>query len=120
MPKRRERELEAHYARIAANDEVIICSICDRVIADGDGDDHHLIPVHKGGQDGPKEHVHRFCNTKIHSLFTNAELAKSYYTPELLREHPAMREFIAWVSDKPSGFYMKNTMSRGRKQKQRR
>lgn len=120
MPKRRDRELAEHYAKVAVVDEPKVCSICDRVIEPGDGDDHHLIPVHKGGSGGRVEHIHRFCHTKIHSLFTNAELAKSYSTPELIRSHPEMQEFIRWVQGKPSGFYMKNTMATERKRKQRR
>lgn len=84
------------------------CCICDRMIEVGDGDEHHLIPRQKGGRDGPTVHIHRFCHTKIHATFTNYELAKVYSTPEAIRAHPIMADFITWVADKPSDFYMKN------------
>lgn len=96
-------------------EQAIVCSICDRVVEKGDGDEHHLIPKHKGGEEGPTVHIHRFCHTKIHSLFTNYELAKTYNTPEKIREHPDMAAFIKWVANKPSNFKMKNDRHGSRK-----
>lgn len=93
------------------------CPLCDRPMEAGDGDRHHLIPRHKGGDKGPTAIIHRFCHTKIHSVFTNSELARSYNTIEALRSHPEIERFITWVKDKPSSFYMKNDEAKGRRKK---
>lgn len=82
-----------------------------------DADRHHLIPRQKGGKKGPCVDIHRFCHTKIHSIFTNAELAKKYNTVEALRAHPDIAKFIEWVKEKPSSFYMKNSESGSRKRR---
>lgn len=107
MPKRREREEQDWYVE-AAEPEPHPCPLCDRIVEKGDGDDHHLVPVQKGGKRGPTVHIHRFCHTKIHATFTNYELAKVYSTVEALRAHPEIAKFIAWVEDKPSSFKVKN------------
>jgi hypothetical protein len=119
MPKRRDRELEAAYPSVVLTTEPT-CPLCDRPIEAGDGNEHHLVPVHKGGQSGPTVFVHVFCHSKVHSVFTNAELAKTYNTPEAIRSHPAMAEFIHWLQSKPAGFRTKNRMANDRKAKQRR
>jgi len=93
----------------------MICPLCERDMAEADCDEHHLIPKQKGGRKGPTVTIHRFCHTKIHSLFTNNELKKLYSTIEDLRAHPDMAKFIEWVQGKPSDFYMKNTMTKKRR-----
>ncbi len=95
------------------------CPLCERLMDRDDEDLHHLIPKQKGGAKGPTVALHRFCHTKIHSLFTNAELKKSYSTIAALREHPEMVKFIEWVKDKESGFYMKNSEAKTRKKRRR-
>ena len=86
----------------------MICPLCDRDIDPGDGDDHHLVPKQKGGKKGDVVHLHRFCHTKIHSIFTNGELKKTYSTVTALRQHPEIEKFVLWVQGKPSGFYSSN------------
>lgn len=93
------------------------CPLCDREMDEVDADRHHLIPKQKGGKKGPTVDIHRFCHTKIHSIFTNKELASKYNTIEKLREVPEIAEFIIWVAKKPSSFYMKNSESKKRKGK---
>ena len=92
-----------------------ICPLCDREMDEDDADKHHLVPKQKGGKKGDVTIIHVFCHTKIHSLFTNAELKKQFSTIEKLREHPEIMKFIAWVADKPSSFYMKNTQRKERR-----
>ncbi len=82
-----------------------------------DADAHHLIPKHKGGNKGPVAVIHRFCHTKIHSVFTNGELKKAYSTIDAIRAHPDMTAFVEWVQGKPSNFYMKNSQSNKRRGK---
>jgi len=93
------------------------CPLCDRHLDEQDADRHHLVPRQKGGAKGACVDLHRFCHTKIHSILTNSELARKYNTIEALKEHPDLATFIAWVKDKPSGFYMKNTMVNSRKKR---
>lgn len=82
---------------------------------DGDADVHHLIPKQKGGRKGPTATIHRFCHTKIHSLFTNGELKKQFSTIDALRTHPEIDKFISWVQGKPSNFYMKNSQAKAKR-----
>jgi hypothetical protein len=86
---------------------------------DEDADAHHLIPKQKGGKKGQTILIHRFCHTKIHSLFTNSELKNSYHNIDLLLSHPEIQKFVTWVQDKPSDFYMKNEMTKTQKRKRR-
>ena len=81
----------------------LICPICEREIPDAQKDAHHLVPKSKGGR--ATEYLHRICHRQIHGLFTETELARTLNTAEALRAHPLMQKFIAWVSNKPPGFY---------------
>lgn len=98
----------------------MICPLCDRVMDEMDADEHHLVPRQHGGRKHPTVMLHRFCHTKIHSVLTNKELAKRFYTIEALRTHPEIATFIEWVRNKPSSFYMKNSLSNDRRRKSRR
>lgn len=96
---------------------VELCPLCNRIMDADDADRHHPIPVHKGGAKGPTVMIHRFCHTKIHSIFKNSELAKKYNTIEALQAHEEMARFITWVQDKPSSFYMKNAETKDRRKR---
>lgn len=81
----------------------LICPICEREIPDAQKDAHHLVPKSKGGR--ATEYLHRICHRHIHALFSEVELAREWNTAEVLRTHPQMQKFIAWVRTKPPGFY---------------
>lgn len=87
------------------------CPLCDRMLEPEDSDRHHLIPKQKGGKKGPCVDIHLFCHRKIHSLFTNQELAKKLNTIEALRAEPEIEKFVEWVSGKPSSYNVKNDQS---------
>lgn len=78
-----------------------LCPICDRPMPNDSAicDKHHFLPKCRGGKE--TEYVHRICHRKIHSLFTEKELEQDYHNPELVRSHPDMIKFIAWVQKKP-------------------
>lgn len=78
---------------------------------------HHLIPKLKGGAHGPTVLLHQLCHNEIHRALTEAELARSYYTPELLRAHPQLAKFIAWVAKRPPDFHAKSSRSRRRRKR---
>lgn len=82
--------------------EAVFCPICERVIPHDQKDDHHLVPKSKGGK--KTVCLHRICHDQIHSIFTDAQLAKKFSTIEAILEDPAVQTFVAWVKSKPPGF----------------
>ena len=87
----------------------LICPLCERVIPPAQKDAHHLVPRSKGGT--TTAYLHRICHRQIHSLLTEAELARTFNTAETLRAHPTLAEFIAWVRTKPNDFYQRTAKS---------
>lgn len=85
-----------------------ICPLCGRAIPPGVPQSlHHLIPKLKGGKGGPTVLMHHICHKEIHATLTEAELARSYNTPEALRAHPRLEKFARWVAKRPPGFTSK-------------
>ena len=52
--------------------------------------------------------MHIICHSKVHSLFTEAELAKSYSTIEALLAHEEIEKFVRWVKKRPPEFKSRN------------
>lgn len=84
------------------------CDLCGRVLKQSTTS-HHLVPraVHR-----KKRFQRRFtkvemrttvelcrdCHRAIHELVPDEkEIAHSYYTLDLLRDHPAIAKFLGWV-----------------------
>ena len=67
---------------MAASDpsEWKVCPLCDRPIPPELESRHHLIPKLRGGKHGPIAVLHTICHSKIHSLFSETELARVYNT----------------------------------------
>jgi 5-methylcytosine-specific restriction endonuclease McrA len=82
--------------------EPVICPMCERVIPDEQQVAHHLVPKSKGGK--KTVCLHRVCHDQIHAIFTDAQLARTYFTIEAILEDPAAQKFVAWVKNKPPGF----------------
>ena len=89
------------------------CPLCDRPIPDSEISRHHLIPKLKGGARGPTAILHRICHGKIHSVFSEAELARSYSTIAAIREHPEIAKFVRWVKKRPPDYRSSNRRRRG-------
>ncbi|NBP73462.1 MAG: HNH endonuclease [Alphaproteobacteria bacterium] len=85
------------------------CPICRRPLG-GKSEKHHLVPKSEGGRETIA--VHPICHRKIHSLFSERELAVAYDTPEALRAHPEMGRFIKWVSKRPPDFHRRTRRKR--------
>ena len=66
-------------------------------------DEHHLIPKTFKGKKTVL--VHKICHRKIHSVFTERELANYFHTFERLLEHEEIQKFVIWVSKKSPDFY---------------
>lgn len=91
------------------------CDICGRqMIKDIFINAHHLIPKSRHGKYGDKILLHTICHNKIHSIWTESELARYYNTSERILSHPDMQKFIKWVAKKPLDFYAKTKMTNGR------
>lgn len=71
------------------------CELCGR--SPVKTTEHHLVPRQYGGVEGPTIWLCGACHRQIHALFTNAELAGFYHTPERLKDHPAMQKYLRWV-----------------------
>lgn len=112
-------ELKAIKAKHLSSGFKGICPICDREMYNEAGsiDRHHFVPKCKGGK--LTELVHVVCHRKIHSLFTEAQCAKEYSDPELVRAHPEIQKFIQWISKKEPLFndYSKTHKAIKRKRK---
>jgi hypothetical protein len=93
---------------MSASDDWKICPLCERPIPPDLESRHHLVPKLKGGKHGPVAVLHAICHSKIHSVFTEAELARSYHTIEALRKHEKIARFVKWVSKRPPEFRSRN------------
>lgn len=99
-------------------DQIIVgkCPLCDRDMWEGKSiDKHHFVPKSKGGRE--TELIHRICHNKIHSLFSEKELANYYNTPDKLKESEDIRKFIKWVSKKDPDYYDGSKKSKRKKRK---
>lgn len=97
--------------------EFSICPICDRELVESTLiDEHHLIPKSKGGKYTEKILIHRVCHDKIHSTWTEKELADYYHTVERIRSSSLFESFLVWIKKKPPEFYAR-TKSSARKKK---
>jgi hypothetical protein len=88
--------------------QAIYCEVCSRAITSSCyWDEHHLIPKSKGGKYTEKVKLHRICHEKIHSVFTEGELASYYNTVDRLLTNEDIKRFVKWVQKKPPEFYDK-------------
>ena len=90
------------------------CPLCGRPLLDDASTDlHHPVPRSRGGREVAA--MHRVCHQKIHSVFTEIELATTYHDWNALRAHPAMADFIRWIARKPPGFYDRSRTTNARR-----
>ena len=76
-------------------------------------DEHHFVPKSQGGRE--KTALHRICHRKIHSLFTERELAQHYRTPEALLAHPDIETFVRWVRKRPPEYLDRTATSKAKR-----
>lgn len=82
----------------------VICELCSRIIPKKLNSEHHLIPKSKGGGKGEKVNLHRICHGKIHSVFTDWQLANEYNNMDAIKKDQSIRSFIFWIRNKPDDF----------------
>ena len=56
--------------------------------------------------------MHRICHNKIHTVFSEKEMAQYFHTAERLLEHDDIRKFITWVRKKDPEFFSSHACSR--------
>jgi hypothetical protein len=89
------------------------CPLCGRLMIKGDSlDRHHWQPKSQGGKEA--QYLHRTCHRKLHSLFTDKQLAVEVNTPEKARQHPEMQRFIRWVRRQPPERVVRHRQPRSR------
>jgi hypothetical protein len=88
---------------LQAEESPLICPLCQREIPEHEKEAHHLVPKSKGGRQ--TEFIHRICHRQIHALFTETELARTYFSVEALQSHPEIASFLKWLANKPPDFY---------------
>lgn len=100
------------------NKDSLKCPICNRVMIEGRSvDRHHFIPKLKGGKEMTLLHV--ICHRKLHSIFSEAEMARYYNTPERCKEHNEVQKFIKWVAKKDPEFLESHKEHKNKKNKRR-
>ena len=81
-----------------------VCPLCGRELAHP-YNRHHLLPLSKGGRGTTTVLLHKICHDKIHSVFTEMELKRTYNTIESLQENEEIAAFIKWVRKKEPEYY---------------
>lgn len=113
MPSRQAKAEGLQRARPGPEAGGEPCPICGRPLIDGPSvNRHHLVPRSEGGRETVR--LHRICHRKLHSLWTERELARAFAGFEAIRAHPEMRAFIRWVRRKPPEFYARTADARSK------
>ena len=111
--------MDSHWPA-AIEQEESRCALCGRVILPGaKASFHHLVPKLKGGARGGTVRLHQICHSAIHARYTEAEIARSLASPELLRSDPELACFVTWVRTKPDDFHAPTRRARSRTAKRR-
>jgi len=105
------------------------CPLCAREMVPGRSvNRHHLLPKLKGGKGAGAFDLHTICHSKIHSIWSEAELARIYReceeVPERVwaayLENEHMVTFVKWVSKKDPEYRNSNRMVNGHKKRRKR
>lgn len=88
------------------------CPLCGRPFGEK-VEWHHLVPKSKGGRNMVP--LHPICHRKIHTIFSDTELARRLSSIEALSAEPDIIDFVAWVGSKPPDFYRRTEPRKGRR-----
>ncbi len=99
---------------MSVEDEYAPCPLCGRALVPGPSvNRHHLVPRSRGGK--AAFDIHRICHSKIHSLWTEKELAAEFHDFDRIRADPRIQVFIAWVRKQDPEFRGRNLRPRARR-----
>lgn len=93
------------------------CSLCGRLMLEHNSNLHHLVPKTFKGTITVR--LHKICHNKIHSVFSERELARYYNTIDRILEHEEIQKFISWVKNKSPDFYVSHIDHNERKKKRK-
>lgn len=99
---KRKAGLAAAEALAARMVEDRRCALCERPLGRR-VEWHHLVPKSEGGRETAP--VHPICHRTIHALVPNAELARTYADPAVLRAREDVGRFLRWIADKEPDFH---------------
>ena len=88
------------------------CGLCLRPLGRR-REKHHWVPRSYGGRETAP--LHPICHSKIHSVLSERELARSYHSAEALRGHPEIESFLRWLANKPPDFHKPTRRARNRR-----
>lgn len=89
-------------APVEEADAPLTCWLCGRAFGKAI-QWHHTVPKSKKGRDTVP--VHPICHKTIHTLFTNAELARFGADRNSLMEQEELTRFVRWIAKKPPDFH---------------
>ncbi|MGC4031835.1 MAG: HNH endonuclease signature motif containing protein [Tepidisphaeraceae bacterium] len=103
-------------------DDTAVCQLCQRAVPSRLITLHHLKPKSRGGRAEHRVPLCKTCHKMVHATFENRELDKSLADVEVLRNHPKLAAFMAWiVKQSPErDFRTAASNQRGGKRKRRR
>lgn len=78
------------------------CWLCSRPLGER-VEWHHPVPKSRGGRETVP--LHPICHQAIHANLSNAELATTGESAEVLRRQPGLAKFLKWVAGKPPDFH---------------
>lgn len=77
---------------------LLTCELCGRPTPPLWLEDHHVVPVSKGGKKLEKVKLCSCCHGQIHQMFENRELAGMTF--DELKSLPKVWEWIKWIRRK--------------------
>ena len=90
------------------------CPVCGREMVPGRSiNRHHLIPKLKGGKESFL--IHLVCHSKLHSLWSEAEFARTYNKRVARATDPRIIDFVAWLANKDPQFVARNRTANARR-----
>jgi hypothetical protein len=95
---------EHYYREYLPTMEENQCPICGRVLAEPLSR-HHIVPLSQGGSGEDTILMHKVCHNKVHSLFNEKEIARTYTSISKILENEDVQKFVGWVKKKPLDFY---------------
>ena len=104
MPKRRHKY--ENWPSDDAPEAEKNCALCGRPLGKTT-QKHHLVPKSQGGTETIP--LHAICHRKIHALFNEKELARSFCTIEALLANEEIQTFVNWVANKHPDFYRRTS-----------
>lgn len=103
-----------------------ICELCERPLVITPLTRHHLIPQTRHKNKKNKRDFNRtdvksriailckLCHKHIHSVISEKEMERQFNTIAQLKEHPEVKKFVEWVTNKPDGFSVKSRKGAGK------